>query len=68
MVTEEAMSRPHTSAEEEVRVCFSIRALNRFLHFMGLASIEKIPSEKPFSRGHQIRKLPLLDEVVRFSI
>ena len=68
MVTEEAMSRPHTSAEEEVRVCYSIRALKRFLYFMGLASIEKIPSDKPALREFRIRKLPLLDEVVRFSI
>ncbi len=41
---------------------------NRFLHFMGLASIEKIPSDKPVSPDYRIRKLPLLDEVVTFSV
>ncbi len=49
MVTEEVMSRPHTSAEEKVRVCFGSKLLNRFLHFFDLASIEKIPSDKPVS-------------------
>jgi len=68
MVTDEAMSRPYTSAEEEVRICFDSRSLNRFLHFFGLASIEKIPSDKPVSRDYRIRKLPLLDEVVCFSV
>ena len=68
MVTEEAMSRPYTSAEEEVRVCFDSRSLDRFLHFMGLASIEKISNDIPVSRDYRIRKLPLLDEVVRFSV
>ena len=68
MVIEEAMSRPYTSSEEVVRICFDLRVLNRFLHFLGLARIEIIPSDKLFSKELQIRKLPLLDEVVRFSV
>ncbi len=68
MVTDEAMSRPYTSTEEEVRFCFDTRALNWFLHFMGLARVEKIPSDKVNSHRYRIRKLPLLDEVVSFSV
>jgi hypothetical protein len=68
MVINEVESEPYRSAEDGVRACYSIRTLNRFLHFMGLASIEKIPSDKLVSRDYRIRKLPLLDEVVRFSI
>lgn len=68
MVIDEANSSSYRSAEDEVRDCYSIRTLDRFLHFMGLANIEKIPCDKPFKREYRIKKLPLLDEVVRFSI
>ena len=68
MVIDEGEPLPYRSAEDEVRHCYSLRTLNRFLHFMGLASIELIPSDKPFSRDYQIRKLPLLESVVRFSV
>ena len=68
MVIDEANSNSYRSAEDEVRDCFDSRALNRFLHFMGLASIETIPNDKPISHEYQIKKLPLLDEVVRFSV
>ena len=68
MVINEAESEPYRSAEDGVRACYSIRTLDRFLHFMGLTSIEKIPGNKPALREFRIRKLPLLDEVVRFSI
>ena len=44
------------------------RSLDRLLHFFGLASIEKIPSDKPVSRDYPIKKLPLLNEVVTFSV
>ena len=68
MATDEANSNSYRSAEDEVRNCFDSRTLNRFLHFMGLANIETIPSDKPVSRDYRIRKLPLLDEVVHFSV
>ena len=68
MVIDEANSNSYRSAEDEVRNCFDSRTLNRFLHFMGLANIETIPSDKPVSRDYRIRKLPLLDEVVHFSV
>jgi hypothetical protein len=68
MVTDEANSNSYRSAEDEVRDCFDSRTLHRFLHFLGLASIETIPNDKPISREYRIMKLPLLDEVVRFSV
>ena len=68
MVTEEVTPTSYRSAEDQVRACYSIRTLDRFLHFMGLASIEKIPNDKAVSREYQIKKMPLLDEVVRFSV
>jgi hypothetical protein len=68
MVVNEVEPRPYSTAEDQIRDCYGFRALERFLQFMGLAGIEKIPSEKPFSRDYRIRKLPLLDEVVHFSV
>lgn len=68
MVVDEVKSLPYFTAEEQIRHCYDLRALDRFLQFMGLASIEKIPSEKPFSREYRIRKLALLDEVVCLSV
>jgi len=67
MVINEAESGPYRGAEDVIRSCYSIRTLDRFLYFMGLASIETIPSDKPFSRNYQIRKLPLLEFVVHFT-
>lgn len=51
----EGNSTPYRSAEDEIRDCFDMRALNRFLHFMGLANIEQIPNDKPISRQYRIR-------------
>jgi hypothetical protein len=67
MVISEAESGPYRGAEDVVRSCYSIRTLDRFLHFMGLASIETIPNDKPFPRNYRIRKLPLLESVVHFT-
>lgn len=67
-VFNEVEPTPYSTAEEDLRSCYSIRALERFLHFMGLGSIEKIPSDKPFSREYRIKKRALLDEVVRFHV
>ena len=68
MVINEIEPTPYSSAEDDIRACYRLRALERFLHFMGLASVEKIPGDKPFSDKYRIKKLPLLDEVVRFSV
>ena len=67
MIVDEVESTAWSSAEENLRSCFNHRAPNLFLDLMGLASFEKRPGEKPFSRNVQIRKRPLLDEVVKFE-
>lgn len=68
MAINEAESRSYRSAEDVLRTCYNLRTLDRFLHFMGLASIEPISSDKPFSRDYRIRKLPLLESVVHFTV
>lgn len=54
------------SAEDTVRHCYSMRALERFLVYFGLAEVEKIRRERPFAYDFRIRALPLLDEVLQF--
>ena len=68
MIFDEVKPTNYYTAEEHIRSCYSLRVLERFLHFMGLARVEKIPGSKPFSRECRIVKLPLLDEVTRFNI
>jgi hypothetical protein len=66
MILDEVEPTAWSSAEDHVRSCFTHRVLKLFLHFMGLARVEKIPGDKPYSRDYRIRKLPLMDEVVHF--
>jgi len=68
MVINEIEPSPYSSPEDDLRSCYSFRALQGFLHFMGLADIEIIPSDKPFPVKYQIKKRALLDEVVCFSV
>ena len=67
MIVDEVESTAWSSAEDDLRSCFDHRTLNLFLDLMGLASFEKIRGDEPFSRTVQIRKRPLLDEVVKFG-
>jgi hypothetical protein len=67
MVCDEVEPETFITAEDQIRNCYSTRTLERFLHFMGLARVERIASKKPFSREYRIRKTPLMDEVVRFN-
>jgi len=68
MVINEIEPSPYSSPEDDLRSCYSFRGLQGFLHFMGLADIEIIPGDEPFPVKYQIKKRPLLDEVVRFSV
>ncbi len=68
MICDEVEHTIYNTAEEGIRNCYSLRVLERFLHFMGLAWVERLSGDKPFSREYRIRKLPLLDEAVRFNV
>ncbi|HEX7004323.1 MAG TPA: SEC-C metal-binding domain-containing protein [Trueperaceae bacterium] len=56
----------YRSAEELVADCYTLRALVRFAHFLGLARVEPV-SDSQFEREYLVEKLPLLDECVRFE-
>jgi len=55
------------TAEEEVRRCYSLRALERFAAFFGLAELKQLTSET-FRRRYEIRKTQLLDNLIRFNV
>jgi len=50
--------------ERTVRLAYALRSLKRFAYFMGLIEVERI--HKDNSEKWKVRKLPLLDHVVRF--
>lgn len=56
----------HFSAEDSLRTCYSIRCLERFARFFGLIEIERSEASR-YTDGFKVKKLPLLEHVVRFS-
>jgi len=54
--------------ENRYKDCYSLRTLERFAAFLGLAKIEIINNKKILKKDYQIKKLPLLDEVVHFYL
>lgn len=67
MVLAEAGQPSFMTPEDIVGRCFSLRSLERFAEFLGLAEIERDPSKR-FTDDFRLRKLPLLDHVVRFQL
>ncbi|MHB8707997.1 MAG: YecA family protein [Desulfuromonadales bacterium] len=55
----------YLTPERMVSGCYSLRALDRFAEFLGLAEIERDPVNR-YAREFRLRKLPLLEQVVRF--
>lgn len=55
------------SPEKVLRICYSLRCLDSFAGFMGLAEIERDPANR-YADHFSLRKLPLLDHVVQFHL
>ena len=53
------------SPEKVLRSCYSLRCLENFAEFMGMAEIERDPADR-YADAFQIRKLPLLEHTVVF--
>ena len=66
-VLSEAQPLSFETAEDMVGRCYTIRSLERFAGFLGLAEIVHNPADR-FSNDHRLRKLPLLDHVVQFHL
>lgn len=66
-VVKEIPAAPWQTAEELIRRCYSLRCLERFAAYMGLIDI-RWESEKRLGQQFNLKKLPLLDEAVRFHL
>jgi hypothetical protein len=64
-VLDEVKPNPFDIPEKTIRSCYTWRTLVHFVGFFGLATVEP-ESKNPFEHKFQIRKLPLLQETVRF--
>ena len=64
---DEVIETTYMSAEETVRRCYSQRTLANFAVFFGL--IESVPTSNDYlKRQYEVRKLPLLDQLIIFTV
>lgn len=68
MVLEEVPTEPYATPEQTVRSCYSLRCLEHFCGFLGLAKMEPISTERRYPRQFRVRKLPLLGTTVKFGV
>jgi hypothetical protein len=55
------------SPEKVLRSCYSLRCMEYFAEFLGLAEIERNPADR-YADGFRIKSLPLLDHTVKFHL
>jgi SEC-C motif len=63
----DAPESPYWTPEKIVGNCYSLRSLQRFAEFLGLVEIERV-GNRYIPDEINIRKLPLLDQAVRFQL
>lgn len=57
---------PYLEPKEDLKRCYTLRTLKRFVVFLGLEKVEHIGEEELLAKEYRIQKLPLLDKVVSF--
>jgi len=67
-VLKEMEPNPFYPAENQIRSCYTLRAIKRFIGFLGLATVEPAETDKPFGEHYRLKKRPLLDATVRFHL
>jgi hypothetical protein len=65
-VLQEVPEPPYRTKEEYVSACYSLRTMERFALFFGLIE-RNILSDEILKRRYEIKKRPLLDELVSFN-
>lgn len=68
MVINEFDGSAYTTPEQQFRLCYTLRALQRFVTFLGLAVVERAEKTEVYVSNFRVKKLRLLDEVVRWKI
>ena len=66
MLLDEAEPRLYTSAEEQVRRCYTLRTLERFADFFGLATLTPT-NDDIINRDYRVVKTPLLDAAAQYG-
>lgn len=64
---QEIAPSPYSSPEREARDCYTLRTLDRFAAFLGLAAVREL-SKDILNRDCRITKRPLLEQAVRFHL
>ena len=67
MVTEMFPQTPYSTAEDDVRRCYFLRALERFATFFGLSELT-LESGELYPYRYMLRKSALLDRFIRFGL
>lgn len=67
MLLQEAPDIGYQTREQFIGRCYSLRMLQRFAEFLGLVEIERI-GNRLLPDEFKVRKLPLLERMVRFHI
>ncbi|NOQ79544.1 MAG: hypothetical protein GQ546_09105 [Gammaproteobacteria bacterium] len=67
-VLEEIEEVPWETSENQYKNCFALRTFERFAIFLGLAKMDDSSQNKIMKKDYQIKKLPLLDEVLHFHL
>ena len=68
MILEEEAGTDYMTPEAMVRSTYSFRNVEGFFGFLGLAKVEPISTERSWPRQFRVKKLPLLEAVVKFNI
>lgn len=67
-LVDEIEGTAYFTPEEQFRSCYTLRALQHFAGFMGLAVVERAKKSAVYVNGLRVKKARLLDEVVRWNI
>lgn len=67
-VLNEVQSRPYQTAEQQLRNIYSLRTLSRCFSYFGLAELLPAASATGRIDHYEVKKTPLLDKVVIFSL
>ena len=66
MLLDEVEPGPYTDSEAEVRRCYTLRTLERFVNFFGLATLTPTHNDI-INRDYRVVKTPLLDAALQFG-
>jgi hypothetical protein len=66
-VLDQVEHHPEFPPDWEFRSCYTLRTLVNFAGFLGLAKVERVDGEKSYIYSYRVKKLPLLDAVVRWQ-